>query len=114
MTLFHPVTLAMFGLVLVTAGPLAWRVWRAKRREWRAHAGDVRHCYCNFDEELRYEPSKTSDIVTITPEELNGYIPTVELERIPRTFRNRIAGDRYIRLWRSGDPSKPPIWLCER
>lgn len=79
------------------------------------HLGGSCHWYANYDEELRYEPKRRSDIVRLTRPDIlaRGYRPTDDVQVVPRTFRHRVPGDTKIRLWRSEREAVPPLWLCE-
>jgi hypothetical protein len=109
------VAFVALGLLVVVLFPLVSRRLRAARRERAVHFGGSCHWYANYDEELRYEPKRRSDIVRLTRDDLRGrgYEPTGEVQLVPRTFRLRVPGDRRIRLWKSGARGVPPIWICE-
>ena len=102
------------GLAVIAYPSLAAalnRMWRKRR----SHRGGLRHWYTNFDDRLQYEPVHDQDIVELSLSELDaaGYRPEGTIERIPRTFRHRIAGDHRIRLWRNPAAEAEARWICE-
>lgn len=106
---------AALGLLAVVLFPIVSKRLRAARRGRAVHLGGSCHWYANYDEELRYEPKRRSDIVRLTRPDIlaRGYRPTDDVQVVPRTFRHRVPGDTKIRLWRSEREAVPPLWLCE-
>jgi len=106
---------AALGLLVVVLFPFVSARLRAARRGRAVHLGGSCHWYANYDEELRYEPKRRSDIVRLTRSDVlaRGFRPTDDVQVIPRTFRHRVPGDTKVRLWRSGTNGSPPLWLCE-
>jgi hypothetical protein len=84
------------------------------RRARSAHRGNVVHWYPNYDEDLRYEPLHSEDIVPIRRDSLKrfGYTESSQFAIVPRTFRGRVKGDSKLRLWTSSDEDLRPVWVC--
>jgi len=106
---------AALGLLLVVVFPFVATRLRTARRGRAVHLGGSCHWYANYDEDLRYEPKRRSDIVRLTRSDVlaRGYRPTDDVQLVPRTFRHRVPGDTKVRLWRSDRNGSSPLWLCE-
>ncbi|MBI2213448.1 MAG: hypothetical protein HYU52_07365 [Acidobacteria bacterium] len=106
---------AALGLLFVVLFPFVSKRLRAARRGRAVHLNGSCHWYANYDEELRYEPKRRSDIIRIERSELfaRGYKPADVRQVVPRTFRRRVPGDTHVRLWKSDRRSLPPLWLCQ-
>lgn len=106
---------AALGLLVVVLLPFMSRRLRVARRGRAVHLNGSCHWYANYDEELRYEPKRRSDIVRLDRRDVlsRGYKVTDERQVVPRTFRRRVPGDTHVRLWRSDRQGMPPLWLCQ-